>query len=313
MPDYADLAKELVRPGVTMQLLWEEYVDECRRNEKIYYQLTQFKKYFNDHLNTQSFSHTIHHKAGETAQVDWAGTKIQWIDPDTGKIIRGSLFVACLPFSGYAFAVGCYDEKMPNWIDSHVQMLQYFGGVPTILVPDNLKTGVTKNTRSELLLNPTYEDFANHYHTIVVPTRTYRPRDKAYVENNVRNLTTHIIARMRNYQCFSLDEYNEYLRQELDRFNRKPFQKKVGNRLELFKTYEQPVLQELPRFPYEMCEYREAKVYSNSHISLKKHYYSVPYQFIGEKVTLKIYNERVEIFRDGKKIAQHLTQYKSPH
>lgn len=312
MPDYEHLAKELARPGVTMQLLWEEYADACVKNHMIYYQITQFKKYFNAYLEKHAFSHVLTHRAGEVVQVDWAGTKIHWIDPDTGESLKGSLFVSVLPFSGYAYAEGCVDEKLPQWINAHIHMFAYFNGVPTLLVPDNLKASVTKHSRSELILNKTYEDMSNHYHTVVVPTRVRKPRDKGAVENTVKQLTTHLIARMRNYQCFSIQEYNKFLLLELDRFNKKPFQKKNGSRFTAFVEAEQATLQSLPERPYELCEFKDAKVYANSHIALRKHYYSVPHQYIGETVKLKIYSERVEICHNQKHLYTHSTTDKYP-
>ena len=147
MPDYKQLAKELAKPGVTMQLLWEEYAQEARLNHKIYYKLTQFKKHFNDYLAKTSFSHVLHHKAGEQVQVDWTWKRPPWIDPMSGEIIKGDLFVGTLPFSGYTYAQACIDQKMPRWIEAHIHMFEYFQGVPTLLTPDNLRTGVTKNTK----------------------------------------------------------------------------------------------------------------------------------------------------------------------
>ena len=312
MPDYKQLAKELAKPGVTMQLLWEEYAQEARLNHKIYYKLTQFKKHFNDYLAKTSFSHVLHHKAGEQVQVDWTGKRPQWIDPMTGEIIKGDLFVGTLPFSGYTYAQACIDQKMPRWIEAHIHMFEYFQGVPTLLTPDNLRTGVTKNTKKELLLNPTYEDMANHYQTIIVPTRVAHPKDKAAVENHVKHLTTHIIGRMRNYQCFSIEEYNHYLRKLLDEFNAKPFQKKEGSRLELFKEFEQVALKPLPAYAYEVCEFKEAKVYTNSHITFNKHYYSVPYQYIGETVILKIYSTSIKIYHHNQFLCEHPTKGTRP-
>lgn len=307
MPDYKQLSKELAKAGVTMQLLWEEYAQECRLNNKIYYKLTQFKKHFNDYLYKNSFSHVLHHKAGEQVQVDWTGKHPQWIDPMTGEIVKGELFVGTLPFSGYTYAQACIDQKMPRWIEAHIKMFEYFQGVPTLLTPDNLRTGVTKNTKTQLLLNPTYEDMANHYQTIVVPTRVARPKDKAAVENHVKHLTTHIIARMRSYQCFSIDEYNQYLLKLLNEFNAKPFQKKEGSRLQMFEEFEQETLKDLPAYSYEVCEFKEAKVYTNSHVTLNKHYYSVPYQYIGEKVILKIYSTSVKIYHNQQFLCEYVT------
>lgn len=311
MPDYEQLAKELAKPGVTIQLLWEEYVDQCRQSNLLYYQLTQFKKYFNEYLSKQPFSHVLTHNAGEKVEVDWAGTKLTWVDPDTGEVLSGYLFVAVLPFSGYAFALGCTDMKQANWIYAHVRLFEFLEGVPLLIVSDNLRTGVTKHTRSTLILNQSYEDMANHYHTVILPARVKRPKDKASVENTVKQLTTHVVARMRNYTFFSLDEYNQQLRKEIHRFNAKPFQKKAGSRLSLFQEIEKTLLQPLPDYPYEYCSYQTAKVYTNSHISFQKHYYSVPYTYIGKKVTVKIYADYLEVF-DGKLfLCQHSTKHKS--
>jgi len=304
-PNYERLAKEYSRPGVTMQLLWEEYQAECRLSNRQYYQLTQFKKYFRDYLNKKGFTDIIRHKAGEKTEVDWAGTKPNWQDPCTGEIVYGWMFVGVLPFSGYGFARVFADMKMNNWIQGHIEMFEYFGGVSKILVPDNLKTGIIKNTKNELIINPTYSDMANHYGTIVIPSRVKHPKDKASVEATVSQLTTNIIARMRNYQFFTISEYNEQLKMELDKVNRKPFQKKEGSRYSIFEEIEKPCLLPLPKSPYSMCLWRKVKVASNSHIIFDRCYYSVPVEHIGQEVNLKIYDKELEIYYKLDKIATH--------
>lgn len=222
-PDYAKLSKELTRPGVTMQLLWEEYQDQCRLSKTLGYQATQFKKYFNEYLIQNQFTEVIRHKAGERIEVDWAGTRVRWMDPDTGEVQLGYLFVGVLSFSGYAYAQACPDMTQTSWIDGHNQMFHYFGGVSQLLIPDNLKTGVTSHGKETIVLNKIYSELAEHYGMIVLPARVRKPKDKPQVENAVGKLTTHIIARMRDYQFFSINEYNEQLRIELDRFNQKPY------------------------------------------------------------------------------------------
>lgn len=209
------------------------------------------------------------------------------------------MFVATLHFSGNAYAEVFDNEKLLNWIQAHIHLFEFLQGVSTLLIPDNLKTAVQKNTKSDLLLNQSYEDLANHYHAIVAHTRVRKPKNKAAVENTIKQLTTHLIARMRHYQCFSVTEYNYYLHQELDKYNQRPFQKKEGSRAVLFKKMEQPLLKLLPTYPYEYCEYRQAKVYSNSHISYDKHYYSVPHQFIAQTVQVKVFKDRIEIYHQG--------------
>ncbi len=304
-PDFAKLSKELTRPGVTMQLLWEEYQDQCRLSKTVGYQATQFKKYFNEYLIQNQFTEVIRHKAGERIEVDWAGTRVRWIDPDTGEVQLGYLFVGVLSFSGYAFAQACPDMTQASWIDAHNQMFNYFGGVSQLLIPDNLKTGVTSRGKETIVLNKIYSELAEHYGMIVLPARVRKPKDKPQVENAVGKLTTHIIARMRDYQFFSINEYNEQLRIELDRFNQKPFQKKEGSRASLFESLEKPLLKHLPQYPYEIAHWRKAKVQSNSHISYQKCYYSVPYTTIGKELSLRITSETLDIYDDSTHLCTH--------
>ena len=304
-PDYAKFSKELTRPGVTMQLLWEEYQDQCRLSKTLGYQATQFKKYFNEYLIQNQFTEVIRHKAGERIEVDWAGTRVRWMDPDTGEVILGYLFVGVLSFSGYAYAQACPDMTQASWIDAHNQMFHYFGGVSQLLIPDNLKTGVTSHGKETIVLNRIYSELAEHYGMIVLPARVRKPKDKPQVENAVGKLTTHIIARMRDYQFFSINEYNAQLRIELDRFNQKPFQKKEGSRASLFESLEKPLLKPLPQYPYEIAQWRKAKVQSNSHISYQKCYYSVPYTTIGKELSLRITSETLEIYDDHTHLCTH--------
>ena len=305
IPDYEKLSKEYSKPGVTMVLLWEEYRDECRLSKKQAYQLTQFKKYFRKHLKKAGFTDIIKHKAGEKIEVDWAGTKPRWVDPDSGEQVYGYLFVAVLPFSGYGYAQVYADMKLNSWIKGHISMYEFYGGVSKLLIPDNLKTGVTKNKDGEVLLNKTYEEMAKHYGTEIIPTRVYRAQDKPSVEGMVYQLTMHIIAKMRNYQFYSMEEYNKQLLVELDNFNRKPFQKKDGNRYSIFIEMEKPYLMALPQFPYVMGIWKKAKVASNSCISTGKCHYSVPYQYIGETVDLRIGEKSLVIYYKQTEIWEH--------
>ncbi|MDP3304500.1 MAG: IS21 family transposase [Erysipelotrichaceae bacterium] len=311
LPDYSRLADELVKPGVTMQLLWEEYAQNCRRSECLYYQITQFKKHFNDYLNTHRFTDVIHHKPGERVEVDWAGTPISYLDPDHGGVVQASLFVGVLPFSGYAFAWACSDQRQANWNNAHAQMFEYFKGVPRLLIPDNLKTGVIRRPKFEdPILNDSYRELAQHYGCVILPTRVRKPKDKASVENGVGQLTRMILARLRNYQFFTLEEYNHQLRIELDAYNHKPFQKKPGSRFEIFHTHEKQTLSALPAYAYEFCQWRKAKVQSNSHVAFDKRYYSVPYTTIGQEVDIKIFKQTIEIYLRGVLIARHAVTHR---
>ena len=305
IPNYENLSKELSKPGVTMQLLWEEYVDECRLSNKNWYRLTQFKKYFKEFLETTGFTDIIHHKAGEKIEVDWSGVRPSWKDPETKEVVKGQLFVGVLPFSQYIYAEITSDMTLPNWIKVHVNMFNYFGGVSRILVPDNLKAGIIKNTKEEIVLNQSYKDMAEHYHMVIVPTRVRKPKDKASVESSVNQAQKRLIAAIRNYQFFSLEEANQQLFIELEKLNNRAFQKKEGSRSIVFHELEKHCLNPLPKAPYELAEWRQAKVQNNAHISFKKRYYSVPYQLIGKTVKLKITAYKLAIFYDGEHITTH--------
>lgn len=194
-PDYETLVKELAKPGVTILVLFEEYQDSCRMMHKRSYQRTQFRKHLNDYLKKNEFKDILHHKAGEQIEVDWAGDRPHWFDPDTGEVVYGWLFGGVLPFSGMGFAYVAPDMKMESWIRYHIKMFEYFGGSARVLTPDNLKTGITKHSREEVIVNPTYQDMADHYSTVVIPARVRSPRDKSHVENLMLRFEQTIIGR----------------------------------------------------------------------------------------------------------------------
>ena len=177
MPDYEQVHRELARPGVTQELLWMEYSEKCRLAGEIPYQLTQFKTHYRAYVAKTKATMHIQRKPGELMEVDWAGQTAHLADPDTGEVLDAYLFVAALPYSGYAYAVAFMTQKQEAWIMAHINAFNYYGGVARILVPDNLKTGVIKHTRAEIQLNRTYQELAEHYGTAVIPTRVYTPKD----------------------------------------------------------------------------------------------------------------------------------------
>lgn len=306
VPDWESVAGELMKPGVTRQLLWEEYCDECRACGKIPYKLTQFKFHLSRFLEKKEYSEVIFHKPGHMTEVDWVGDRAHWADPDSGEILFGYLFVGILAFSGYAYAEVFPDMKEPNWIAAHVHMFEYFGGVTKVLRSDNLKTGVIENQKGkDFILTKEYEALGNHYDLVVIPADAYKPKHKPHAENMVRQMETELLARMRNYQCFSIQEYNQELHRHLENLNNKPFQKKEGSRRSAFEEYEHPVLKPLPRYQYEYCETKTAKVQTNCFIAYKKNFYSVPYKYISETVTLRIYSSRLEVWYGKEKLCEH--------
>lgn len=306
MPDYEKLLKELKRPGVTMTLLWEEYSYECRQNGKIPYKRSQFIYHFDQHLQRTGFTDIIHHKPGEEIEVDWAGTQPRWIDPDTGEVIIGYLFVGVLAFSGYAYAETCADMKEETWINCHIHMFEYFQGVTKLLIPDNLKTGVIRHLQhEEAELNRAYQEMAEYYGIAIIPARVRHPKDKPLAENVVNQCTKYIIAKLRNDQFFSLDEYNKQALKELESFNRKPFQKKPGSREEIYLNTELECLRPLPQYEYECAEWRKAKVQTNSHVAFDKKYYSVPHEYIGQEVDLRITKKKITVYYQHSSLCVH--------
>lgn len=312
MPDYEQVHKEMQKSGVTLSLLWVEYCEQCRAAGELPYQSTQFNKYYADYVHKTKATMHLNHKPGETMQVDWAGDTMGIVDTDTGELIPAYLFVSVLPYSGYAYTEAFLDEKQEAWINAHVNAYRFYSGVTRILVPDNLKTGVIKNTKNETVLNRSYREMAEHYGTAVIPARPRTPKDKAFVEGSVGVVSTWIIAALRNRQFFSLAELNEAVSERLYEFNHKPFQKKEGSRAAAFEE-EKPFLLPLPAVPFELAMWKVATVQYSYHISVDKHNYSVPYEYIKQKVDVRLTSHTVEVFFEGNRIASHPRLYGRPN
>lgn len=199
MPDYEWVHREMAKPGVMLQLLWFEYSDRCQAAGEIPYQLTQFKKYYRDYVVKSKATMHIHRKPGEIMEVDWAGQTAELVDSGTGEIIAAYVFVTALPYSGYSYVEAFLSQDQEAWIAAHVNAYNFFGGVTRILVPDNLKTGVVKNTRTGIVLNKAYQEMAEHYGTAIIPARVRAPKDKATVEGTVGILSTWILAAIRDH------------------------------------------------------------------------------------------------------------------
>jgi len=308
MPDYEAVHRELAKPGVTQQLLWFEYCDRCRATGEIPYQLTQFRTYYREYVVKNKATMHINRKPGELMEVDWAGQTAFIVDADTGEAFEAYVFVAVLPYSGYAYAEAFMNREQEAWITAHVNAFEYFGGVARILVPDNLKTGVIKNTKTELVLNRTYQELAEHYGTAVIPARVYTPKDKATVEGTVGLVSTSILAAIRNQKFFALRELNEVIRERLHILNHKPFHNKDGSRALLFSE-ERASLLPLPKNAYEMASWKTAKVSFNYHIEVDGRYYSVPYEYIKRQVDVRVTRNVIEIFYERTRICSHVRLY----
>ena len=307
-PDYEYVQREMSKPGMTQQLLWFEYCDKCRDAGDIPYGLTQFKKYYREFVAKTKATMHISRKPGEIMEVDWAGQTANLTDSDTGELIEAFIFVAALPYSGYAYVEAFLDMKQEAWITGHVNAYNCFGGVTRILVPDNLKTGVIKHTKTELLLNKSYQEMAEHYGTAIIPTRVRTPKDKATVEGAVGNISSFILAAIRNQKFFTLNELNAEIRERLHVFNHKPFQKKDGSRATWFFS-ERESLIPLPQNSFELSEWKTATVSFNYHISVDGQYYSVPFDYIKRKVDVRITRNVVEVFFEGNRVCSHIRRY----
>jgi len=239
------------------------------------------------------------------AFVDYAVQTIPVTNSATGTTREAYLFLATLGASSYTFALASFSRDLPSWIEAHVRALHFFGGVPEILVPDNLKTGVTKPCYYEPDINPTYLEMARHYGTVVIPARVRKPRDKAKVESAVLVAERWILAALRNHTFFSLGELNAAVAEKLAEMNGRPFQKMNATRRSLFETIDRPALRSLPAVAYEYAEWKKARVNIDYHIEIDGHYYSVPYQLIKEQVDVRLTATTVEVLFKHNRVAAH--------
>ena len=305
--DFSYIYKELKRKGVTKQLLWYEYKDS--NPDGLGY--SRFCDLYQKWAQTLNLSMRQIHKLGEKLFIDYAGMTVPIvIDTKTGETVDTQIFVATLGASNYTFVEATLSQSLPDFIGSHVRAFAFFGGVPEILVPDNLKAGVTKHHRYEPDLNPTYKDMAEHYGVAVIPARVRKPKDKAKVEEAVRHIEQRILAKLRNRRLFSLDELNQAIKPLLEEINRQPFQKLPGSRLSQFESLEKPTLHPLPNNCYEFAEWKKAKAGVDYHISLDGCYYSVPFTYVKKELDVRYTTHIIEVFYKGNRIASHQRRYK---
>ncbi len=301
-PDWPWIHEELRKKGVTLQLLWTEYKQDHPEG----YQISQFCEYYSRWKRKLGLSLRQIHKAGEKMFVDYAGQKIPITDPETGSIREAEIFVAVLSASNYTFSEASWDQSLASWIGSHIHAFEYFEGVPEMVVPDNLKAGVSKACRYEPDLNPAYQDMAMHYGTAVIPARVRKPRDKAKVEVGVQIVERWILAVLRNRTFFSLAELNHAIRELLEKLNDRPFKKLEGSRRSWFEKMERSALKPLPQVRYVLANWKKARVNIDYHVELESHYYSVPYSLVHEEVEIRWTQVTVEIFFKGRRVASHL-------
>jgi len=302
LPDWPIVHRELKRPGVTLQLLWEEYRSQHPQG----YGYSRFCELYRAWAMRLSPTMRQSHVAGERLFVDYAGTKLQVFDAATGEVLTAELFVAALGASSYTFAEATWTQTLADWIGSHTRAYAFLGGVPAMTVSDNLRSGITKACFYEPAVNRSYAEMAAHYDTAIIPARPRKPRDKAKVEAAVLLATRWIIAKLRNRKFFSLVELNEAIRACVTDLNNRPSRHLGASRRALFEEVERSALKSLPAEVYVFAAWKECRVGLDYHVEVEKHYYSVPHTLLREKVWARITARTVEVFHRGKRVAAHV-------
>lgn len=304
-PDWEAVHRSLKGPGVTKQLLWEEYSQHYPNRS---YSYPQYCHLYQAWRKQQKRSLRQIHKAGDKLFVDYAGHTVPIVQGATGAVRFAEVFVAVLGASNYTFAEATWTQQLPDWLGSHVRALEFFGGAPRLLVPDNLKSGVTKACRYDPDLNPSYQQFGAHYGVAILPARPRKPQDKAKVEVGVQIIERWILARLRQHTFFSLAELNHCIRALLTEVNQRPFKRLPGNRRQWFEALDQPALQPLPKHRYEYTAIKNVKVNVDYHVQYAQHLYSVPHALVGETLQCHAREQLLELYFHNKRVASHVRQ-----
>ena len=284
VPDWSVVDRELRRPGVTRALLWEEY----RAAHPLGFGYAWFCEHYEAWKGRVRPSMRQTHVAGEKVFVDFAGDTADLVDAKTGEVRAVKLFVAALGASNYTYAEAVASEGLEDWIGAHVRMFAFLGGVPKVVVPDNLKSAVFKADRFDPGLNRTYAEMAGHYGAAILPARPYRPRDKAKVEVAVQVAQRWILARLRNRRFFSLAEMNAAIRQLVNELNMRVMRGYGASRADLFATLDRPNLQPLPPEPYVFARWKRTRIAPDYHVEVDSCWYSVPFGLIRQEVDVRI-------------------------
>jgi transposase len=300
-PDWATMHQELKRKGVTLFLLWQEYKSTTPKG----FQYSRFCQGYRAWTGKLDLVMRQSHRAGEKLFVDYAGQGITVVNPHTGEVHEVAIFVAVLGASNDTYAEATWTQSLPDWIGSHVRTFAVLGGVPEVVVPDNLKAAVTRAHRYEPEINRTYAALAQHYGFAIIPARAAKPRDKAKVEVGVQVVERWMLARLRHHTFFSLAEVNAALHPLMLALNARPFKKLPGSRQGLFETLDRPALRPLPAQPYEYAEWKHVRVNIDYHVDVDGHYYSVPYALVKQQLDVHLSAQVVALFHKGKRVASH--------
>ncbi len=301
-PDFAAIHQELKRKGVTRRLLWEEYAEANPNN---HYQYAQFCVHYHQWRARLKLSMRQTHRAGEKMFVDYAGQTVPIINPITGEIYQAQIFVAVLGASNYTYAEATRSQQLHDWIGSHVRAFEFFGGVPQLVIPDNLKSGVGRADRYEPTLNRSYQEMLEHYSTAALPARPKKPKDKSKVENAVLLIERWILARLRHQRFFSLADLNRAIQQLMEDLNSRPFKKLPGTRRSQYEALDLPALTPLPATAYQFASWKQLSVAPDYHVEVDGHYYSVPHSLVTRKVDVRITGTTIECFHQNRRVASH--------
>jgi len=307
VPDWDAVDRALRVKGVTRLLLWERY----RAGSPDGYSYTRYCELLQAWRGLQSRSMRQTHLAGEKAFVDYAGPTMGVVHRVTGEVRDAFVFVGALGASHYTYAEATCTQGLEDWLMSHVRMLEFFGGCPQIVVPDNLKTGVRRPHRYEPELNPTYAEFARHHELAVIPARSRKPRDKAVVESAVQVVERRVLAPLLGRTFFSLSELNEAIWALLRELNERPFQKRPGSRRALFEELDRPALRPLPATRYVYARWQRVRPHVDYHVTLDGHHYSVPHQLVGQQLDARVTHGTIEVFHQGARVASHARSHRA--
>jgi transposase len=300
-PDWAELARELKRPGVNMMILWEEY----RETHPDGYGYSRFCDLMRGFERRLSPVMRQHHVAGDKVFVDYSGKRVEIVNPETGEIYEAEIFVAVLGASNLTYAEATFTQKLADWTGAHVRMFSFFGGAPRLLVPDNLKSGIHKASFYDPEINRTYGALASHYGVGVLPARPKKPRDKAKVEAGVRFAQSYILGRLRRQTFFSLAECNAAIAGAMETMNNRTMRKLGVSRRELFEKIERDALSPLPATAWEFAEWKRARVSIDYHVEVDGFFYSAPHALIHAEVDVRATARMIEIFHRGQRVGLH--------
>jgi transposase len=304
-PDWKSVHEELRKKGVTLLLLWREYLSENRQG----YKYSRFCELYKQWKKKLQVSMRQTHRAGEKMFVDYCGQTVEIRNGTGADVSQAQIFVAVLGASNYIFAEAHYKQDIAHWLGGHIRGFEFFGGVPEVVVPDNLKAGVKSPCRYEPVINPSYNDMAKHYQVAVIPARVRKPKDKSKAEVGVQVVQRWILAVLRKRTFFSLYELNQAIKELLVELNNREMRHLGKSRKELFDNLEKPMLKPLPQQPYTFWEWKKVKVPPDYHVKFDNNYYSIPSRYVEKSVDIRANQHLVEIYFKDKVIAYHKRSY----